>query len=82
MSRDQLIHLLKEEISKETGLSYDEIKDAAPFYSLQLDSISCVFVLDEISKKIDIELNPLFFWDYPTVELLADHILSLTKNDT
>ena len=80
-NRSDILNTLKEEIAKETGLSVSTIDDEASFYSLGLDSISSVFVLDELEKKLDVEMNPMFFWDYPTVRLLADYITSLSNHE-
>ena len=79
--RHDILSTLKEEIAKETGLSVSTIDDDASFYSLGLDSISSVFVLDELEKKLNVEMNPMFFWDYPTVRLLAEHITSLSNHE-
>jgi acyl carrier protein len=79
MTKEELIQILKQEIVRETGIPLNEIADDADFYSLGLDSVSCVYVLDKLEKKLKVELNPMFFWDYPTIELLSGHIASLTK---
>ena len=77
MTKAEILTRLKKEIAKETGLTVAEIDDSATFYSLGLDSISSVFVLDKLEKELKVYLNPLFFWDYPTVGLFADYITSL-----
>ena len=73
------MNALKQEIAKETGEPVSAIADDATFHSLGLDSISSVFILDKLEKELSIEMNPMFFWDYPTVGLLADHITSLAQ---
>ena len=78
MTKTEITTILKAEIAKESGMKPEEIKDDSPFHALRLDSISAVFVLDEVGRQINMELNPLFFWDYPTVELLAQHIAKLS----
>ena len=80
-SRSEIVNTLKVEIAKETGIPLPEIGDDATFYSLGLDSISSVFILDRLEKKLKIEMNPIFFWDYPTVGLLADHITTLSSHE-
>ena len=80
-TKQKILKALKDEIAKETGLPVSKIDESASFYSLGLDSISSVFVLDELEKQLKIEMNPMFFWDYPTVGLLAEHITSLCKNE-
>lgn len=71
--------MLKGEIASETGIPLSEIEDSATFFDLGLNSISAVYMLDVLEKKLSIDMNPLFFWDYPTVELLADYLTSLQQ---
>ena len=78
MTKAEILSKLKEEITKETGLKREEISDSATFASLGLDSISSVVILDELERHLKLEMNPMLFWDYPTVELLAGHLNSLT----
>jgi acyl carrier protein len=77
MTKAEVTARIKEEISRETGLSIAEIDDAATFYSLGLDSVSSVYILDKLEKQLKVEMNPLFFWDYPTVGLFAEYITTL-----
>ncbi|MDQ2658152.1 MAG: acyl carrier protein [Bacteroidota bacterium] len=80
-NRTRILNTLKEQIAKETRQPVSDIPDDASFYSLGLDSISSIFILDELEKILGISMNPMFFWDYPTVESLADHINSLTRDE-
>lgn len=81
MTKQEILNTLKEEIAREAGVPVAGIDEEASFYSLGLDSISAIFVLDEVEKRLNIEMNPMFFWDYPTVRLLADHISSLDHHE-
>ena len=81
MTKEQVIHILKEEISRESGLPITDIADHADFFSLGLDSISCVYILDRLEKKIKVELNPIYFWDYPTVESLSSFLATKQKDE-
>ena len=81
ISRDDIVRALKMEIAAETGVSFDDIDDNASFGSLGLNSISSVFILDKLEKQLNVDMNPLFFWDYPTIRLLADYVSSLTQKD-
>ena len=78
-TKEEILLLLKTEIASETGIDVAEISDNASFFELGLNSISAVFVLDVLEKKLQVEMNPLFFWDYPTVELLSGYISTLIK---
>ena len=78
-TRPEILQLLKAELASETGIHPDEIDDSASFFDLGLNSISAVFILDVLEKKLGVEMNPLFLWDYPTVGLLADYLTTLLK---
>lgn len=68
-TQEEILVLLKEIISSETGISIDEIKDSDSFFNLGLDSVSCIFLMDKLEKSLHIELNPIHFWDYPTLDM-------------
>lgn len=76
-----ILSALKEEIAKEAGVAVSNVDTDATFSSLGLDSISSIFVMNELELKLGIEMNPMFFWDYPTVSKLAEHITSLTTHE-
>ena len=75
MTRLELITLLKTIIAEETGIAINEIADTDTFFNLGLDSVSCIFLMDKLEKKIKLELNPMFFWDYPSIDTYADFLL-------
>jgi len=76
MTQEAVIGLLKDLISKETGISADEIQNTDSFYSLGLDSVSCIFLMDKLEKQLNIELNPIYFWDYPSLNAYAEFLLT------
>lgn len=49
--------------------------DTDTFFNLGLDSISCIYLLDKVEKKLDLELNPIHFWDYPALDSYSDFLL-------
>lgn len=69
------IILIKKLISKETGISMDEIKENDSFFNLGLDSVSCIFLMDKLEKELKVELNPIHFWDYPSIDTYADFLV-------
>ena len=62
-------------IAEETGIGINEIGDTDTFFNLGLDSVSCIFLMDKVEKKLGVELNPIFFWDYPSIDTYADFLL-------
>ena len=75
-TREDVIKLLKEMISDETRISLDDMKDTDSFFSLGLDSVSCIFLMDRLEKKLHLELNPIHFWDYPSIDTYAGFLLT------
>lgn len=63
-------------ISKEINTSIEEIDSEEYFSSFGIDSMRAVALLDEMEKETGLELNPLIFWDYPTIASLSEHINS------
>jgi len=74
-TRGDIIILIKKLISKETGILMDEIKETDSFFNLGLDSVSCIFLMDKLEKELKVELNPIHFWDYPSIDTYADFLV-------
>jgi acyl carrier protein len=51
-TREEVIDILIKMISEETGISIGEIKETDTFFYLGLDSISCIFLMDKLEKKL------------------------------
>jgi len=75
MTRPELITILKSVIADETGIAVAEIADTDTFFNLGLDSVSCIFLMDKVEKILKVELNPLYFFDYPSLDTYADFLL-------
>lgn len=67
--------MFKSAIAEETGIAVAEISETDTFFNLGLDSVSCIFLMDKIEKKLNVELNPIYFWDYPAIDTYADFLL-------
>ena len=75
MTRVEVLNILKSLISEETGIAVAEINDTDTFFNLGLDSVSCIFLLDKVEKKLNAEINPMHFWDYPSLDTYTDFLL-------
>lgn len=75
MTRPEVLTLLKSIIAEETGIHVNEIADTDTFFNLGLDSVSCIFLMDKVEKKFGVELNPIHFWDYPSIDTYVDFLL-------
>jgi polyketide synthase PksN len=81
-TQESTIAIIKKLISDETGIAISEIKETDSFFNLGLDSVSCIFLMDKLEKQLHIELNPIHFWDYPTIDTYSEFIVQeyLTKH--
>jgi acyl-CoA synthetase (AMP-forming)/AMP-acid ligase II/acyl carrier protein len=52
----------------------DEIDLSEPFSHYGLDSSIAVSLADELSNWLGRELDPTLFWEYPSIEALAQHL--------
>jgi acyl carrier protein len=67
MQRTELLEFIKQSIAREKGIPVNEISEEDTFFSLGLDSISCIFIMEKVERFLKCELNPIHFWDYPTL---------------
>lgn len=49
------------------GASVADINPDDEFMSLGLDSMHAIFLIDEIEKHFNLEINPHSFWQFPTI---------------
>jgi acyl carrier protein len=75
MNRDELLTFIKQAISEETDVPVGQIDDSQAFISMGLDSLSSIVILNKIEDKFNVELNPIYFWDYPTLGAFTDFLL-------
>lgn len=78
-SQSEIIEFIKKRIAEEQGLPITEVEIDVEFINLGLDSVSAVFILEDIEKFLEIEINPISLWDYPTIEsfskFITNHLL-------
>ncbi|MBL7859801.1 MAG: acyl carrier protein [Cyclobacteriaceae bacterium] len=75
----ELVNFFKLKISEELGIGVDEIDPAVEFINFGLDSVKAIFILQHLEHFVGEELNPLLFWDYPTIQSMAAHLTQQLK---
>jgi acyl carrier protein len=80
MKKDKVVELFKDIIAQELKIDANEIDGDELFLSIGLDSVSCIVVLDKLEKEIVRDLNPILFWDYPTINSFAQHLAEDTDD--
>ncbi len=74
-NKADVINDLKKIIAEETGIDLKDIQNSDSFFNLGLDSIRCIFVMEKLEGKYGVTLNPIAFWDYPTIDTYADFLI-------
>jgi len=75
----ELSNFIRNKIAVELGIPEEEIDLNIEFINFGMDSVNSIFILQQIEKFTGAELNPLLFWDYPTIESLSRYIVTTIK---
>ena len=74
MTKTEIAGIIQKLISEETGRSDDLLEHNTEFFNYGIDSLKAVFLLEKLERQFSIQLDPIIFWDYPTIESLAEYI--------
>ena len=69
-----ITQFLQKAIAEETRIDIQKIDPSQSMGAFGLNSINSVYVLQQLENFIDMELNPLLFWDYPTINDLSQYL--------
>lgn len=84
-SQDDLISIqqaLRNMLAKELHMSTDAIDDNVPFVDIGLDSITGVMWIREINKIYGLTINATKIYNYPTLALFSNYILTLKSTQS
>ncbi len=71
---EEIVFTMQELIAEETRLNVEKINPEMHFSSFGLDSINSIYVLDQLENTFKVKLNPLMFYDHPTIASFARHV--------
>lgn len=71
---EQIQAWLVTKISKQIGISTDDINVREPLASYGLDSRAALALSGDLEDWLGRKLSPTLVWDYPTIEAIADHL--------
>lgn len=74
ITKSEIIGFLQEQVSQECAVPIAEIDIHLEFIEFRMDSLKAVYIMDRLEKFIGAELSPLYFWDHPTIDSLANFI--------
>ncbi len=77
----ELSNFIRNKIAVELGIPEEEIDLTIEFINFGMDSVNSIFILQHIEKFIGTDLNPLLFWDYPTIESFSRYIVTTFRKN-
>lgn len=78
----EIIGVVKEQIGTVIGLDQSDIEENQSFLKMGISSIKTIMIVNRISKKLGIELNPTVMFEYKNVASLSQFIIERFKTGT
>ena len=78
MTKEEISAFCVDQLAEILRIPEGTIDVNAKFARLGLDSAMTVYLLMELEDKLDVELSPETFYDYPTIETLSAHLAEKT----
>ena len=75
MTREQISEFCIVSLANALRIPRNKIETGIKFNQLGLDSAMLVYVMMELEEKLDLELSPDDFYDYPTVDTLSGYLV-------
>lgn len=76
--KDGIVRWMTDRLAAELGVRSDEVDVTVPFAALGVDSILGVSLAGELADELSIEVPATMFWDYPTIDQLAEYLAELS----
>ena len=74
MTKEEISAFCVDQLAEILRVPKAQVDVNAKFARLGLDSAMTVYLLMELEEKLDLELSPETFYDYPTVDALSAHV--------
>ncbi len=78
ITQENIQTMMQELVAGLLGERPENIPVQTSFGNLGLDSMHAIHLIDEMEKQLKIEINPLLFWEYPTIAQLAQRLAQET----
>jgi acyl carrier protein len=80
-SEEEIQNWLIEAISEAVGVDPAEIDIQEPFATYGLNSLNAVTLSGDLERWLGRRFSALVAWDYPTVEALARHLVTIMAKE-
>ena len=75
-TEEEVIKTIVDELSLMLGLPAEAIDTGISFETYRLNSIHAMQLLDELEEKFNIEISPLWIWEFPTISSFAKQVVA------
>jgi acyl carrier protein len=75
MTREQITEFCIISLANALRIPAKQVETDTKFNHLGLDSAMVVYVMMELEEKLDLELSPDDFYDYPTINDLSGYLV-------
>ena len=82
MNTNEIIDFLKKEIAIFLQKSPSSIDANINFLKVGISSINTLRILNKISKKLNIDINPVAMFEYTTIKTFSEYLYLLSIGDT
>lgn len=72
-----IIFLIRQLVAEETNLAVDQLDIHKSMGSFGLNSINSIYLLEKLENTLNLDLNPLMFYDYPTIDSFGRYLYQL-----
>jgi acyl carrier protein len=79
-SRSEIEAFIVESIARTLRISHTEIDRGTAFADLGLQSVAAVELVAKLEEAFGMDLPETLAWDFPTIELLVDHIINENRS--
>jgi acyl carrier protein len=74
-SFEEIVDWLVDRIAKEMKVAPNELILDETFFNIGMNSLSTLIISGELAEFLELEeFNPSMFWDYPSIQKLAEHL--------
>lgn len=80
ISVDELVLFLKLQVAELISTPIAEVDENVEFINFGIDSMHAIYLIEVLEKKLNTEINPLLFWEYPTIRNFAEIVISEMKS--
>jgi polyketide synthase PksN len=75
VTKEELINFIKIQIAEVCDVPIETIGINQEFSEFKIDSLEAIAIMSKVEELLNIELNPIVFWQNPTIASFSSFIL-------